>query len=160
MKKRLPVLAVVTALVIGVTGSAYAFDCIRVSSSAKGLAASVKSGNWFPIFFGTADEVQQTLLEEFNIDATHDQAVCVATAYAATHQPQYFAIGIGVAGGKKSTLPSHGARGDFFGIIAWHNKNTQVLGNGSGIDHLEASGIFGAVVGSVEGCGLVFPPGP
>jgi hypothetical protein len=39
------VLAVLALALVG-TGSALAFDCIRVSSSAMGLKSSTKSGNW------------------------------------------------------------------------------------------------------------------
>jgi hypothetical protein len=39
------VLAVVVLALVGAS-SAVAFDCIRVSSSLKGLQQSTKSGNW------------------------------------------------------------------------------------------------------------------
>jgi hypothetical protein len=157
MKIRLPMLAVVTALVIGVSGTAYAFDCIRVSASAQGLAASVKSGNWLPFFLGSPAEVKQTLADNFGATMTDAQAACVYADYAASGQPKYFALGIGVAGGKKTTTTTNGARAGFFGVIAWHNKVTRVLSDGHGIDHFDDSPISGVLIGSLVDCGVPVP---
>ena len=46
---------------------------------------------------------------------------------------------------------------DGFGVIAWHNPNTTVLGNGTGIDHLDDSGIFPALMSAAEACGITIP---
>jgi hypothetical protein len=39
--------------VLAAAGTAYAFDCIRVSSSLRGLQQSTKSGNWLLFNFGS-----------------------------------------------------------------------------------------------------------
>ena len=153
MKKRLPMLAVVTALLVGVSGTAYAFDCIRVSSSAKGLAASTRSGNWITFSFGTAAELKATFADDFELPLTDEQAACIQEAYAATGQPLYVALGVGVAGGKKTSVPSNGARGDNLGILAWNNKNDGVLSNSRGIDHFE-DGVLPALIGAAIDCGV------
>ena len=67
------------------------------------------------------------------------QAQCFASAYATSHQPLYFALGIGVAGP--------------VGVLAHRNTNT--TGDGQGIDHLEQSGILPAIFAAAEACGVV-----
>jgi hypothetical protein len=67
-----------------------------------------------------------------------------------TGQPLYFAIGIGVAAGENPTAAAGG-------VIAHNNKNDGVLGNGTGIDHLENSPIVGAFLGAAAGCGVTIP---
>ena len=136
-------IAAVAALAVGVSGTAYAFDCIKVSSSATGLRKSVKSGKWFPFFLGTGAEVKQTLADNFGVTVTDAEAACIATEYAETGSPQYWAIGIGVAG------PN--------GVLAPNNKNTKVLSDNRGIDHLEESPIFGSIVQAFGACGVAVP---
>jgi hypothetical protein len=143
MKKRLPILAVITALVLGVSATAYGFDCIRVSASARGLASSVKSGNWLPFFLGSGAEVKQTLADNFGVAVTDAEAACIAAEYATSGAPRYFALGIGVAG------PN--------GVLAGHNKNTRVLSDNHGIDHFEESPILGALIGAFGACGVPVP---
>ena len=46
MKQRVLVALAVVVLALVGAGSAFAFDCIRVSSSLNGLQQSTKSGNW------------------------------------------------------------------------------------------------------------------
>jgi hypothetical protein len=156
MKHRSAAILAVFVLALSVTGSALAFDCIRVSSSLQGLQASTTSGNWLLFDFSTAGGVKSTLAN-IGTDVTDQQASCLATAYAATGQPRFFALGIGVAGGKKMSTTSHGLRAalEGFGVIAWHNPNdTTVLADGKGIDHFEDSPILGALFGSAAACGI------
>jgi hypothetical protein len=159
MRKRLvlSVAAVVSALVV--TSSALAFDCIRVSSSYQGLVQSTsKSGNW-TLFDFSSPGALQTTLTGFGVTLTSEQAQCAYDAYAASEQPQFFALGTGVAGGKKTSTDSQGARAeaDGFGVVAWNNQNLTVLGDGNGIDHLEASGIFPALMDAASTCNIDMP---
>jgi hypothetical protein len=121
-------------------GSAFAFDCIRVSSSLQGLQASTKSGKWLLLDFSTAAGAQQTFATVIEQEITPTQAACFVTEYAKAEQPLFFAIGIGVAG------PN--------GVLAHLNSNTKVLSDGNGVDHLEASGIFPAFGGASLACGI------
>jgi hypothetical protein len=159
MRKRLAALAAVVISALVVTGSALAFDCIRVSSSYQGLVQSTSnSGNW-TLFDFSSPAALQTTLTGFGVTLTGAQAQCAYQSYAASGQPQFFALGTGVAGGKKTSTNSNGARAqaDGFGVIAWNNQNLTVLGNGKGIDHLEASGIFPALMGAAGACGIDVP---
>ena len=156
MKKRVAAFAAGLGCALAVSASAFAFDCIRVSASYQGLVQSTSSsGNWTLFDFSSPSALQATLTG-FGVTLTSDQAQCAYTAYAGSKQPQFFALGTGVAGGKKTSTNSNGARAqaDGFGVIAWHNQNLAVLGNGSGIDHLEASGIFPALMGAAATCGI------
>ncbi len=128
MKSRLAALAVVVAASLATVGSALAFDCIRVSSSLQGLQQSTTSGNWLLIDVSSGAAVQRTSETIGEPVPTAAQAECFASVYASTGQPQFFAIGIGVAG------PN--------GVLAFRNTNT--TGDGKGIDHLEDSGILAA----------------
>jgi hypothetical protein len=142
-----------------VAGSAAAFDCIRVSSSYQGLARSTgNSGNWTLFDFSSPAALEATL-SGFGVTLDATQAQCAYTAYAESGQPQFFALGTGVAGGKKTSTSSQGARAtaDGFGVIAWNNQNLAVLGDGKGIDHMEASGIFPALLGAAGTCGITIP---
>lgn len=121
-------------------GSAFAFDCIRVSSSLQGLEASTKSGKWLLLDFSTATGAQRTFATVIEQEITPAQAACFVAEYAKAQQPVFFAIGIGVAG------PN--------GVLAHLNSNTKVLSDGRGVDHLEASGIFPAFVGASLACGI------
>lgn len=155
MRIRLSVVVVTLVLVLGVSGTAYAFDCIRVSSSPQGLEQSSKSGNWLPFNLSSPAAVQRTFANTFG-PITAQQAACFATKYAATGQPKYFALGVGVAGGKKESTNSQGARAGAggFGVLAWHNKNYRILSDGKGIDHIDDSPILSAVFGSAAACGV------
>ena len=54
MKKRsLSVGLTVLVLALVGAGSAFGFDCIRVSSSPQGLQQSAKSGNWLVFILST-----------------------------------------------------------------------------------------------------------
>jgi hypothetical protein len=158
MKKRALVASLVALALAAMTAvSASAHDCIRVSSSLQGLKQSTsQGGNWLLFDFSSTAGAQATFQIVAGGSVTDEQASCFVAAYAQTGQPQYFALGIGVAGGKKTSTNSQGARAaaDGFGVIAWHNGNDVVLANGRGIDHLDDSPILGAVFASATGCGI------
>lgn len=140
MHHRLTALVAVVVASLVLTGSALAFDCVRVSSSLQGLRASAKSGNWLPLDFSTAAGTQDTFANVIEVTISPAQAACFTAAYAATGQPQYFAVGIGVAG------PN--------GVLAFLNQNANVLSDNNGIDHLEESGIFPAFATAATSCGI------
>jgi hypothetical protein len=146
MKHRLSALLALVVLALTLAGSAFAFDCIRVSSSAQGLANSTRSGNWLLFDLSSGPAVEQTLTN-IEVPVTSEQAECLAEAYAATGQPLYFALGIGVAGGENPNAAAGG-------VLAHNNPNDAVLGDGKGIDHLEDSPILGALFGAAAGCGV------
>jgi hypothetical protein len=147
MRHRFAVVVAVLALGLVGVGSAAAFDCIRVSSSLQGLQQSTRSGNWLLFDLSTASAVQQTFagISGGAIVLSDEQASCFAAAYAESDQPRFWALGIGVAGGRSG----HGS-----GVLAGHNPNDRVLGDGKGIDHFEDSGIIPAVFGAAETCGI------
>lgn len=152
MKHRFSALLALVLVSLTITGSAFAFDCIRVSSSHQGLVQSTQSGKWLLFDLSSGTAVQQTLGGAAGLTLTDQQAVCIADAYAATGQPLYFALGSGVAGGNN---PNSAAGG----VIAHNNPNDRVLGNGKGIDHLDDSPILPALFGAAEGCGVSIPMG-
>ena len=139
MKTRLFALLALLVAALAFAGSAFAFDCIRVSSSLQGLQQSTKSGNWVLFNLSSAAAVQQTLAN-LGEDISTSQSECLASQYAARNQPVYFALGFGVAG------PN--------GVLAHNNPNDNVLGNLKGIDHLEDSPIGAALFGAAAACGL------
>lgn len=138
MRRRLLGLAAVVLAALAVTSSAFAFDCIRVSSSWQGLQASTRSGNWLLFDISSAASVQGTFERIGEPAPPTEQARCFASAYASSGQPLFFALGIGVAG------PN--------GVLAHRNTNT--TGDGRGIDHFEESGIVPAVFAAAETCGI------
>jgi hypothetical protein len=154
LRRRTPVILLAAFLAAAICSTAFAFDCIRVSSSAQGLAASTRSGNWLPFDFGSP-EGTATTLGNLGIAVDPDAAACFTDAYADSGQPQYFALGIGVAGGKKESTNSQGVRAQDggFGVIAWNNDGPSIQ-DGHGIDHLEQSPILGAVISAATGCGI------
>jgi hypothetical protein len=145
MRKRVPALVAALVVALTLTGSAVAFDCIRVSSSLQGLVQSTSNGGrWLLFDFSSANGVQQTFANVFEVEITAEQASCLADAYAQSGQPLYFALGIGVAGRN--------------GVLAHNNPNdTTVLANGKGIDHIEDSPIVGALFAAAETCGVTIP---
>lgn len=153
MRKLVAMAAVLTAA-LTVAGSAFAFDCIRVSTSLQGLQQSTRSGNWLLVQLDTAQGVHDAVfgLTDGAIDLTPSQAGCAAAAYAATGEPQYFALGTGPAGGKKASVTPHGARtaAEGWGVIAW-NAPDVVLSDGKGIDHADDT-VIPALQEAVFGC--------
>lgn len=136
MKKRFSVGLAVLVLALAGAGSAFGFDCIRVSSSLQGLQQSTRSGNWLLFDFSTPEAVQETFAT-IDETITEAEAECFAEVYGASGQPLYFALGIGVAG------PN--------GVLAFQNDNAS-MGDDKGIDHLEQSGIFGAFEEAAAEC--------
>ena len=135
---RLLSLAATAVAGLALTGSAAAFDCIRVSSSLQGLERSTRSGNWLLFDFSSAEGLRSTLASIGEPVPSVAQAECFVTAYGASGQPRFFALGIGVAG------PN--------GVLAPRNHNTTA--DGRGIDHLERSGILPATLAAVDACGI------
>src|SRR2546423_6468928 len=99
MKHRFTALLALALASLTITGSAFAFDCIRVSSSHQGLVQSTQSGKWLLFDLSSGPALQQTLGGAAGLSLTDEQAACIADAYAATGQPLFFALGTGVAGG-------------------------------------------------------------
>jgi hypothetical protein len=142
MKHRvLPVLAAV-AVALTLTGSALAFDCMRVSSSQQGLLQSTKSGNWLYFDMTNGSGIAE-ILAFGGVPATQSQIDCLQTAYSASNAPRYFALGVGVAGGKTLNGP---------GVLA-HNAPDKVLTNGTGIEHLDDT-VLPVLEAAAPGCGL------
>ena len=139
MKRRVLALLALLVAALALAGSAFAFDCIRVSSSLQGLQQSTKSGNWLLFDLGSASAVQQTAAR-VDETVTLQQAACVAAAYAQSGLSPYFALGVGVAG------PN--------GVLAGRNPNDGVLSNLKGIDHLEDSPIGAALFAALGQCGV------
>ncbi|HYZ77378.1 MAG TPA: hypothetical protein VE596_08390 [Gaiellaceae bacterium] len=110
---------------------------------------STRSGKWLLFDLSSGPALQQTLAGG-GITLTSEQAQCVSDAYAASGQPLFFALGIGVAGANKPEL-------DRRGVLAHNNPNDGVLGNGKGIDHLDDSPILPALFGAAASCGVSIP---
>jgi hypothetical protein len=133
MKHRFAVFVGVAVLALTLTSAAFAHDCMRVSSSPQGLQQSASnSGMW--IYFDMTDGGNgiPQILEFFGLPSDSGTVACFQTAYdqavaANPTLPLYFAIGNGVAGGNTNGP----------GVLAWHNKNENVLSNGTGIDHFD-----------------------
>jgi hypothetical protein len=139
MRRAIVVLAVLTCSLFAVS-SAYAFDCIRVSTSHQGSVQSANhSGRWLLIDLSTTEAAAQTLAT-IGVHATPAQVACFTDAYGRSGQPLTFTLGIGVAG------PN--------GVLAHNNPNTRVVSNGHGIDHIEDSPISAAVDASAMSCGF------
>ena len=151
MKRRIPLLGIVAALVVATGGTAYAYDCIRVSKTYKGLQQSTKSGNWVLFNFGSASGAQNTFADVFGAELTNQQAACFAAEYAESGEAKYFALGVGVAGAQVEN--EHGN----FGVLAWNNKNEDVLSDGRGVDSLEHGGIVPAAEAAAAACGFAIP---
>jgi hypothetical protein len=139
MRHRLLALLALMIAALALAGSAFAFDCIRVSSSLQGLQESTRSGNWLLFNLSSAAAVQETAAS-LGETVTIEDAACVAGAYAESGLSPYFALGVGVAG------PN--------GVLAGQNKNESVLANLKGIDHLEDSPLGAALFGALAQCGL------
>jgi hypothetical protein len=146
MRHRFAAVLAVAVASLTLAGGALAFDCIRVSSSLQGLQQSTRSGNWVA-FDMTGGGVAQ-LLSFFEVSLLPDDLSCVQTAYLASGAPKYFALGIGVAGGRTGHGP---------GVLAL-NAPDGVLSNGTGIDHLDDT-VIPALIGAFGACGLEVPEG-
>ena len=127
MKHRFALVLGVVALALTISGSAFAFDCIRVSSSLQGLQQSTNSGNWLLFNMTPGGGGVAGVLDFFGIPVSSSQVACFQTAYSASSGPTYFALGAGVAGGKTGNGP---------GVLASRAPD-KVLMNGTGIDHFD-----------------------
>jgi hypothetical protein len=143
MRHRLVLGLVIVATALAVSGSALAFDCIRVSGSVEGLKNSTTSGNWLYFDMTPGGGGLAELLGFFEVDVTAAQLACLQAAYSASDAPTYFALGIGVAGGGTE----HGT-----GVLA-HNAPDSVLMNGTGIDHLDDT-VVPVLIAAAPGCGV------
>lgn len=130
--------ALAAALVLGSGAGAYAHECLNSSRSDQGNAkAGANSQAWFTLVVDSA--IQGDVLAG---TITQQQADCIKAAYAATGAPSSF------------TLMVKGAVGQD-GVIAAHNPNSGLMGDGKGIDHLFAA--YGAQIGgSYAACGAGF----
>lgn len=144
MKHRLVMAVVVVVAALAVSGSALAFDCMRVSGSLQGLQKSTTGGNWLYFDMTPGGGGIAELLDHFEVDVTAAQLACLQAAYSASDDaPKYFALGIGVAGGGTG----HGT-----GVLA-HNAPDSVLTNGTGIDHLDDT-VVPVLLAAAPGCGV------
>lgn len=146
MKHRFAVLAGVAVLALALTSSAFAFDCMRVSSSPQGLQHSTTSGKW--LYFNMTDGGNgiTQILAFFGAPTDPATVACFQSAYdhaVATNPslPWYFALGTGVAGGDTNGP----------GVIAWHNPNGRVLANGTGIEHFDDT-VLPVILAAAPGC--------
>ena len=144
MKHRFAALLALFVLALTLTGSAFAFDCIRVSSSAQGMQQSAaSSGKWLYVDMSSTDTVAGVLAGFLNVDVsslTSNQLSCIASAYAASGAPIRFALGTGVAGGDTNGP----------GVLAL-NAPDKVLTNGHGIDHADET-VGPALLAAVQAC--------
>ena len=147
MKHRFALLIGVAVIALTLASSAFAFDCMRVSSSANGLRQSAgNSGMW--IYFDMTDtgNGMAQILDFFGVDesfapclqAAYDQAVAANPAL-----PRYFALGNGVAGGNHNG-PA---------VLAHNNPNGRVLSNGTGIEHFDDT-VLPVILAAAPGCGV------
>lgn len=147
MKHRLALFVGVAALALTLAGTAFAHDCMRVSSSPQGLQQSAAhGGNW--LYFDMTDSGSgiTQILTFFNVPTDPTTVACFQTAYdqarvANPALPAYFAIGIGVAGGDTSGP----------GVLAGHNPNDRILMNGTGIDHFDET-VLPVLLGASFSC--------
>ena len=140
MTQKLTASLALGVMALALTGSAFASDCIRVSSSLQGLQQSTRSGNWYLLDVSSGASVQQTVAPLVG-PLTDAQAACISSTYLASGYTPYVALGVSVAGGE------HGGPG----VLA-HNNPTDVLGNLSGIDHFEESPIGAAAGTALSAC--------
>ena len=145
MRNRFALFVGVAVVALTVTSSAFAFDCMRVSSSPQGLQQSASnSGNW--LYFDMTDGgtgVAQ-ILDHFGVPLS--TAPCFQAAYDAAVTsnpalPKYFALGTGVAGGNTNGP----------GVLAHNNPNAKVLSNGTGIDHFDDT-VLPVFLAAAPGC--------
>ena len=133
MKHRFALLIGVTVIALTVTSSAFAFDCMRVSSSTTGLQQSAgNSGMWLYFDMTDGGNGVAQILDFFGLPTDQTTVACFQAAYDAAAAdnstlPKYFALGTGVAGGDHNGP----------GVIAHNNPNDNVLSNGTGIDHFD-----------------------
>jgi hypothetical protein len=143
MKHRFALFIGVAVVALTVTSSALAFDCMRVSSSPQGLQQSASNGGKW-IYFNMTDGGNgiPEILGFFGLPSDPGTVACFQGAYdqaVASNPalPLYFALGNGVAG------PN--------GVLAHNNPNENVLSNGTGIDHFDAT-VLPVLLAAAPGC--------
>jgi hypothetical protein len=147
MKHRFALFVAVALAALTVTSSALTFDCMRVSSSARGLQQSASnSGMW--IYFDMTDGGNgiPQILGFFGLPSDPGTVACFQSAYdqavvANPSLPLHFALGNGVAGGNHSGP----------GVLAHNNPNGNVLSNGTGIEHFDDT-VLPVVLAAAPGC--------
>ena len=127
---RIAAVAGIAGAVVAASAPAYAWDCIRVSGSQQGLQQSSQNGQWM---YMTFDDLVAGGVAEGFLDAS--QVDCVTAAWAALGEPEYFAIGGGVAGARGAMQSGHMSDSDFFELAK--NAPLKVMVNGKGVDHLD-----------------------
>ncbi len=150
MKHRLAAIAAVMAGMLTVSGTAVAFDCIRVSASSTGMQQSAnQSGKWFYVDMSASGGGVAEVLDFFNQFYFHftqppttSQLACIQAAYNTSGEPMQFTLGTGVAGGDTNGP----------GVLA-HNNPTGALSNGTGIDHLDQT-VLPALKTEAANCGV------
>src|SRR5260370_8962799 len=95
MKHRALLLLAVIVIALTAAGSAFAFDCIRVSSSYQGLVQSTSNGGHWLLFDMTNAGIVQSNFSNFaDHPLTSSQATGISPAYQAqrprTGLPPYF----------------------------------------------------------------------
>ena len=147
MKHRFAVVIGVAVVALTVTSSALAFDCMRVSSSPKGLQQSASnSGNWLYFNMTVGGNGIPEILGFFGLPTDPGTVACFQAAYDAgvvanQKLPLYFALGIGVAGGNTNGP----------GVLAHNNPNSRVLSNGTGIEHFDDT-VLPVLLAAAPGC--------
>ena len=142
MKHRLVVAVAAVVVALAATGSAFAFDCMRVSSSLQGLQQSAgNSGNWLYFDMTAGGNGVAEILSFFEVPVTSSQLACFQTAYSASSAPKYFALGIGVAGARSGNGPE---------VLA-HKAPDKVLLNGTGIEHFDDT-VLPVFLAAMPGC--------
>ena len=147
MKHRLAVLIGVAVVALTVTSSALAFDCMRVSSSPRGLQQSASSGGMW-IYFDMTDGGNgiPQILGFFQLPTDPGTVACFQSGYdqavaSNPNLPLYFDLGNGVAGGNTNGP----------GVLAHNNKNSRVLSNGTGIEHFDDT-VLPVLLAAAPGC--------
>jgi len=145
MKHRVALLVGVAVVALAVTSSAFAFDCMRVSSSAQGLQQSAdNSGRWLYFDMTNGGGGVAEVVDFFGLPSS--TVPCFQAAYNAAVAsnsllPKYFALGIGVAGGNTNGP----------GVLAHNNPNSRVLSNGTGIEHFDDT-VLPVFLAAAPGC--------
>lgn len=147
MKHRLALFIGVAVVALTVTSSALAFDCMRVSSSPQGLQQSAShSGMWLSFDMTDGGNGVAQILGFFGLPSDPDTVACFQSAYDSavagnSTLPLYFALGTGVAGGNTNGP----------GVLAHNNPNSNVLSNGTGIDHFDDT-VLPVFLAAAPGC--------
>lgn len=130
VRRAMTVVAAMGAFGVAAASPAYAYDCIRVSSSPQGLQHSSANGQWIYL---AIDDLLQGGVDEGFISA--GQVPCLKAAWTQLGEPTAFDIGGGVAGAKGAQQSGHISDADFFELAK--NAPLKVVVNGKGVDHLD-----------------------